>query len=252
MMNTDILDAFNEAICQIYQTENLVSLEDNNYKYKDITTLAFPSSSIQNEPRFNPVYNVNDAITCSKDLKYFTGLLFLYRPHINNPFSEVAYHNSKPVYTYFQNQYDRRYCMFVTCCYEKCYNFWDRIGDAIFSFYPDLMNIRQVGFANIIDKLKLENIENDHYKWLVEFKENEYKTLNSSRRDYVHYYQYETVYRYEKHSENNMDGTSLEYVWEEKLNLPVYFKHHLELAQEGYYHAFKFLEEINLNRNLSD
>lgn len=163
---------------------------------------------------------------------------------MNNPLNEVITlpEANKRISLYDQNTYDRRYSSFVTCCFEKSYNFWDRIGDRIASFFPELIRIHQVDFVRILDRLELKGFENKHLNWLIQFKENEYKELNLYRRNFVHYYQFESYFRYQ-HAMNLSDFDSLSKLWLEKYGFAAYFKKHLRLSSEGYFHMCKFLED---------
>ena len=250
-MYKDIIDQYNKAIFEVYKKQGLVSLEDNGFKYKGINVLQCPINPDYNEPKFQPTINLWDIVSCNKDLKFFVGQLFLYRDLINNPLEELMpIENGKLISTYYQNLYDHRYCSFITCCFEKSYNFWDRIGDTIASFFPDLLKIHQVDFSRIIDQIKTQQIEIEHFFWLLNFKENEYQELNRYRKDFVNYYQFESKYRYD-HSMNLSDLIGLEKIWAEKYGFPEYFKKHLELSSEGYYQMFSFLEKIQNERNQS-
>jgi hypothetical protein len=167
----------------------------------------------------------------------------MYREYINNPITEREFYNGKDVSTYFQNPDDRRYSMYITCCFEKSYNFWDRIGDRIASFFPELLKIREVDFVKIIDKLSGCKIESDNFNWLLEFRNSEYKKLNEFRRNMVHYYQFEANYRFQ-HGENNTDFEKLNILWKEKSEFTVYFKNQLELEVIGYFKMVDFLNEV--------
>ncbi len=239
-----ILDDYNKEISKIYISESLVSLESNDFTVKDINILTCPSNPHYKEEKFNHFINLWDLINCSNDLMYFTSQLFLHKNLINNPLEEYTRIGNEEVLSlYYQNIYDRRYSIFITCCFEKCYNYWDRVGDRIASFFPDLMVIRSVDFVRIIDKVESLGFENENFKWLLTFRNNEYKELNNHRRDLVHYSQYEANFRYE-HAMNGTDTEYMKQLWKKKSEFPDYFKSHLEFAVEGYYHMYKFLESL--------
>jgi len=240
-----IIYDYNNAISDIYRSESLSSLESNNFTYKDINILTCPQNPNYQEKKFNHFINQWDLINCCNDLMYFTSQLFLHQNLINNPFEEFTeFGNGKVLSLYHQNLYDHRYSIFVTCCFEKCYNYWDRIGDRLASFYPKLLKIHQVDFSRIIDGINSLGVENENFRWLLNFKNNEYQQLNNHRKNLVHYCQYEANYRYE-HVMHCADIEYLKPLWKEKSEFPEYFKNHLELAVEGYYHMYKFLESLN-------
>ena len=243
-MKKEIIDKYKEATFKVYKEEGLLCLSDNNYNWNGINVLECPYNPNYNEEKFVHMINLQDILKCSEDLKYFTGQLFLYHDFINNPLSEIiSPSEDEAISTYFQNYYDRRYSMFITCCFEKTYNFWDRIGDRIASFFPDLLRIHQVDFIRIIDKIEsTQNINTESFNWLLDFKNNEYQTMNRYRKDMVHYYQYEANYRFQ-HAMNCTDFDRLNELWQEKSEFPEFFKRHLQLAIEGYCKMFEFLKD---------
>lgn len=251
-MSKSIIDNYNEELFAIYKQHELISLEDNNFTYKNINVMDCPKNSDYREPKFRPLINLWDIINCTKDLKFFVGQMYLHRPYINNPTVELDVIKEDQLFSvYFQNLYDRRYCSFVTCCYEKSYNFWDRIGDLLASFFPELLKINLVNFSKIVDELEKQKIEDEHFDWILNFKKNEYKILNDCRKNLVHYHQYESKYRFD-HSMNNTDLDIMYKLWNEKSSFPEYFKEHLHLAADGYYNVFKFLRKVKENRNFAN
>lgn len=248
-MKKDIIDKYDELLYSVYIEQDLSSLEGNDFKYKDINILSCPVNPDYNEPKFQPTVNLWDMINCNKDLKYYCGQLYLLREYINNPFENILeLENGKSLSTYYQSSYDRRYCSFITSCFEKSYNFWDRVGDRLASFYPGLLKIHQVDFSRIIVELQKQNIDNEHFMWLSRFKDNEYKALNNYRKYLVHYSQFESKFRYQ-HSMNATNTKALDELWNEKFSFPDYFKEVLKLSDEGYYRMVKFLESVVINRN---
>lgn len=238
------LDTHHEQMQHVYKEFELCCLSDNEYSYKGVNTFGVPESGFKHE-LWNSYKNLRDLINCNQDLMYFTGNLFLYRPYINNPLKEVQIEfNNVPVAHYHQNWYDHRYCSFASCCFEKAYNFWDRIGDLFYSFYPMLIqNIRVVDFARIIDAVADLGENDEDFVWLLNFKRNEYAILNKFRRDVVHYYQYETTY----HDEHVRNCTKLDVIaqlWKQKSQLPEYFKSQLTLSCDGTLHAYAYLERV--------
>lgn len=239
-----IIDDYNRAVMDVYTSESLISLESNKFNYKDINILMCPQNPSYQEEKFNHLINQWDLINCCNDLMYFTAQLFLHQSLINNPLKEFSVlENSELISLFHQNLYDHRYSIFVTCCFEKCYNYWDRVGDRIASFYPKLLKIWQVDFSRIIDEVDYLGVENENFKWLLNFKNNEYQQLNKYRKDFVHYSQYEAKFRYE-HTMNCTDIEQLKQLWREKSEFPDYFKNQLELTVEGYYRMYKFLESL--------
>ena len=130
------------------------------------------------------------------DLIFTTGLLFALKPYINNPLKETAFLKGKEYSTYRQNMYDSFYSMYASVCFEKLYNFWDRIGDKIANeFSSKFPNPKRVMFANVIDKLKEDFETDENFMWLIAFRNDGFKDFNDKRKLVVHYEQIETKYQ---------------------------------------------------------
>lgn len=240
------LQSHYEILKSIIQNENLVSLNDyqyNNQTSRLLTTLHLIEGNL-NFPKFNFVKVKEDLINCNADLRLFTGLLFVYQPFINNPTKEFKFRKTGKEFKYFQNMEDWLYSAYVSCCYEKLYNFWDRIGD-ILAFTFDL-NIKEydVNFAKAIDcfgNSERDYIENENFIFLKNFKNEEFESFNSVRRDIVHYYQFETTYKDDFYSAKNSEK-ELKTLWEKKKNLPIYFKKQLEFSIKGFDHLLNLVD----------
>jgi hypothetical protein len=214
--NLEVLNEAREKLLAVYVSENMVCFSDNHFSFKGVNIMAAPDAGFEH-PEWNSYKNLRDIINCNQDLMYFTGNLFLYRPLINNPLEDIdAVTFEFPVSLYHQNIYDHRYCTYVSSCFEKAYNYWDRIGDLLHSFYPGLIpNIKAVDFARMIDQLYAIGERDEDFLWLWNFKTTEYSNLNRFRKDVVHYYQYETSYHY-NHVTNATNFEALAQLWEEK------------------------------------
>jgi hypothetical protein len=243
-MGKTLVRLLDNCIVQIYESEGLVSLSDNGYVHNGINIQANPKTP-NPHPEWHTELNFNDILVCNRDLKYFTAQLFLHRPFINNPVVEVDDKTfDYPFATYHQNLWDRRYLMYVSCCFEKSYNFWDRIGDLLWSFHQNLIpKIRSVDFSKIIDELDKAGTTNADFIWLRDFKNAQYKSLNSLRIDVVHYHQYESKYRHEFLT-HNTDFPALQALYDEKVGFAEYFKEQLSLQIEGCCRAYNFLNAI--------
>ncbi|RKD88158.1 Cthe_2314 family HEPN domain-containing protein [Mangrovibacterium diazotrophicum] len=236
-------------IGQIIKDEKLVSLSDNDYQYNDLNVLTLVSTDISNcnksFEKFHGLKNVWDLINCNNDLKLFTAHLFYYRPLINNPIGESYLLDGEFMSTYFQNGADWLYSSFVSCCYEKLYNFWDRIGDALAYYLNVEIREEQVNFPKVIDILTgRESLkDNKYFEKLLSFKNGEFKEFNAHRKDIVHYYQFETTFRFE-HAINSGDKNKIEELWKWKNEMPEYFSQHLKISCEGYYNMYKLINNL--------
>lgn len=234
---------------QIIRDEKLPSLSDNGYQYKDHNVLNLYNSSIQNcnqtFKKFHELKNIWDLINCNHDLKIFTAYLYYYRPLINNPIDEAYFIEGNFMSTYFQNNADRLYSSFVSACYEKLYNFWDRIGDALAYYLNVDIKEDKIYFPQIIDILTNQDAirNNPYFKKLLDFKNNEFKEFNQYRKEIVHYYQFETTFRFE-HTINNGDIDEIEKLWKRKQKMPEYFRQHLQHSCDGYYNTYRLINNL--------
>ncbi|SIS46832.1 hypothetical protein SAMN05421766_10261 [Zobellia uliginosa] len=188
-------------------------------------------------------YNITQDIRyIHADLVYVTGILFALRPYINNPINETAILKGKEFSTYRQNMYDSLYGMYASICFEKLYNFWDRIGDKIANEFPDKFpNPRAIMFANVIENLKTEYQTNHNIKWLIDFKDGEFKDFNEKRKVVVHYEHIETKYK-ELILSNTGDMTKIKEIFLEKSGLPEFFQKHIKLTNEGIKQTYDFVK----------
>src|SRR5258705_1651220 len=114
------------------------------------------------------------------DMKYITGMLFLLRPDINNP-----YHSGQ----YIQTVEDRRYLMHTTFGLQAAYNFWDRIGDLLWVLFPSRLAERDVYFDRVIYSIETPYNTSKYYISLLELYQNQVKPVLQARKEAVHYFQ---------------------------------------------------------------
>ncbi|TJY35892.1 Cthe_2314 family HEPN domain-containing protein [Pontimicrobium aquaticum] len=235
-------------VSKFFSRENLISLSDNEHNYNGLNTMQILHLEKVNPnfEKFNKFKNLSDLKNCNNDLKLLTANLYLYHPHINNPLKEFKIIREEKIFTYFQNGYDWIYSTFVSCCYEKLYNYWDRIGDTL-AYYLELdIPEFRVGFASAIDKMISMEIynSNENFEFLRNFKSNEFREFNKHRKDVVHYYQFETTYKHEI-EENFNNEEEIEKLWNWKNNMPNYFKNHLNLSCIGFVKTYELIKKFS-------
>ena len=231
----DIISDFNNLIS--------VSIKENGLK-EDADKIKIDSFFIGEKARDSRLeFNITrDIDFVQSDLIYSTGILYTLRPLINNPIKESKQFMGKQGATYFQNLYDSLYSMYASFCYEKLYNFWDRIGDKIATEFPtEFSNPRFIMFAKVIDRIRSNNSENENLNWLFEFKDTDFREFNERRKKVVHYEQIETKYM-ESIFDNMYDMEKIEEIWNEKYCLPDFFKKHIELTNKGIENTYKFIK----------
>lgn len=248
-----LLKEFNETIISIYNQEKLYPLRG----YKDSFELPNGKQILvwQNEItrhrncHFAPNnfdYNsiVDDLLFISDEIVYFTAHLYLYKPHINTPMKDAYMTpNGTWIYPVFQNYTGKRYEMYINVCYEKLYNYWDRIGDLIASFFPSVFT-GNIYFPKVMQSLKTQYVGNTDFDWLLDFSETEYKTFNEVRIKTVHKIAINTEIKWQQLGHVTDEQKSRE-LTEKILAYPDYFKKMNQLCIEGFTRTLSFLEHVN-------
>lgn len=254
MDNIELLKTFNEKVLEIYDYENLIPLrgKDNSYELSNGKQILSWHNEITRHrnchfaPDFYDYFqNIDDILFISDELVYFTANLYLYKPFINTPLKDAFYtDDGTKIYPLYQNVAGKRYEMFVNVCYEKTYNYWDRIGDLIASFFPNTFT-GFVFFAKVLQKLESVYNGNADFDWLLNFSKNDYRKFNDNRIKSVHNVAPNTENKWEQLTENYMDEQkSIDFT--NKINsYPDEFKRMNELCKEGFIKTLNFLEFIN-------
>ena len=133
--------------------------------------------------------------------------------------------------------------MFADIACEKIYNLWDRIGDLMASFFPTLIKRDKVYFTTALDVVPKKYKSLQAYAWLQNFRNTEYKYLNSKRKQVVHYTTTNTNDKY-RHLFNSGNREEIEKWIRERNEIPDYFKNQINLTIEGFYYTFTLLEKI--------
>lgn len=239
------------AIVKIYEENGLTSLSglDNEFLYNGRNVLSWyfdvihKSRSLEGQ-QFDYLKNFDDLAFCSDEILYFTAQLFLYRPYINNPIKDGYMFYGKMTYPNLQNIEGKRYSMFADAAIQSAYNYWDRIGDLIASFFPGLLKRHEIYFAKVIDSIPTQFHGSVNYQWLKALKNKEFSELNGKRKQIVHFTTLATDYRHQ-HLEVSNDISKLEILQRERETIADYFKEHIPLTLEGFEKTLLFLEEVN-------
>jgi hypothetical protein len=150
-------------------------------------------------------------------------------------------HYGKTIYRYFPTFCDKRYLSTCGRILELLYNYWDKIGELLVLFFPLKKTTEKIYFGKVIDNVNNDYHTNLHFKWLENFKENDYKELNKRRKEIVHYTTLESqIVR--NYRENVEDFDFLKNEQEEKENFCSYFKVHYKMLNDGFYHSLKLIE----------
>jgi len=248
----DFLISYQKKLNEIYKQEKLVCLSDwESVKFDNKNALQFildNCSATRNKVNSEGIFDaiVDDLISSiSQDIKFSLGNIYLYKElGINNFLNE---HTTTPqgetIFTYRQTLGDRRFFFYVSVCFEKLYNFWDRIGDLL-SLSLDLkIEPKEIYFPRVIKEIEKLNSQSVNFKFLKKFSESEYQDiLNRIRKLIVHYRQKDTYFRFEwlKNLGNKEAITKLQ---EEKDKLPNLLKSQMSLTMKGFESAVLLIHE---------
>jgi hypothetical protein len=247
---SQLVGEFQSAIVGIYRQEGLTCLRgiDNEYLlngrkivkwYFDVTE----GPACRGTRRFDYNKNFDDLLFCSDELLYFTANLYLYRPYIDNPLHAAIDTGDSVIYPNYQNIAGKRYNMFADIVSQVAYNYWDRIGDLVGSFFPERIEPDRVYFPTAIDIVPAEFQFSPNFKWLGSFKEEDYQDLNRRRKRVVHYTSSDTDLKH-KYLGRVEDRNGIEELQAERESLPEYYKEHIGLTLEGFERTLLLLEEV--------
>ncbi|MEQ9438078.1 MAG: Cthe_2314 family HEPN domain-containing protein [Cyclobacteriaceae bacterium] len=248
---------FQREVIDIYRAENLNSLEglDREFLINGRNILSWYHEVVQlgqaefKDFNFNKCFD--DLCFCCDEIMYFTALLYLYRPYIFDPLQNGVQHAGKTVYVYTRTVETKRFNMFANTACEKVYNYWDRIGDLIATYFPDIIDPSRAYFATTVDRIPQLLHGSQNYAWLKEFRNNEFKGLNSKRKEVVHYSTIETDFKH-GHLIDPTDRDVIEKLMNDQKSLPDYFKNQLQLSIQGFEKTILFIEEINQLRQRTE
>lgn len=252
MDNQELIWAFQKKIVEIYGQQNLTPLRGENDDYtingREILTWYYDvtnSNAVMHNLHTNYFDLLNDLFICSDEMIYFTAHLFLYRPYINNPLHHGHVFYGREVFPNYQNIEAKRYNMFADIVSQKTYNFWDRVGDLIASFFPNRIKPHQIFFPTAINCIPNEFHSSENFNWLSEFRKNEYSKLNAIRKQIVHYSTTDTDYR-QRHLKVKT-REEMEQLQAERESLPEYYKEQIKLTLTGFEKTMSLLEDFNKN-----
>ncbi len=252
MTDKNLIIEFQEKILSIYEKEKLIPLRGENDSYilpNGREILVWHSEVTRhclchyNNNHFDYNKNIDDILFTSDELVYFIAHLYLYKPYINNPVKDSYICGSRRIYPMFVNLEGKRYDMFVGVVFEKIYNFWDRIGDLIASYFPNKYT-GNVYFSKTIKDLEKDYKGDVNYDWLLNFVESEFTDFNKERINIVHYTSKNTEQMWEQLGQiSNYDKTK-EFILKRE-SYPEYFKDLNKKTKIGFEKAINLLEEIN-------
>ena len=261
LSNFDIIWEFQRRLIRIYESENLQCIAGLNHDFKiegENVLESFMNAMRKGQKIYAPEakgeklkfdYNKinSDLKLISDEILHFTGLTCLYSQYLTSPLDRpILFNNGEIVYANYQELPDKRFFMYATCAYEKLYNYWDRIGDLLASFFPEFIKPEKVYFSKI-DKFIPQNLHSiDCLKWLIEFKNGTFESLNDLRIGIVHYENLDTTFS-STHLVDSRNRTQLEILVSKRAEIIPDLKINIDLTLKGYLQTIRFMEYLNLN-----
>lgn len=253
----NIIWDFQRAIISVYNEHSLTSLKGlkDDFIVNERQILKWYFDVVRKgQCKYYEVFNFHqsfdDLIFCSDEIMYFLAHMYLYRPYLNNPVKDGFFFGDGMLYPNYQNLEAKRYSMFSNIVSEKLYNYWDRIGDLIATYFPTLIKPDKVFFPKAIEIIPCEYHNDENYKWLKEFKENSYRKLNQIRKLTVHYTTEDTQFKH-RHLSGSGKKEQMEELFNDRYALADTFKVQLDLTLTGFEKTLLLIEKIT-EETLSD
>mgnify|MGYP000152859477 CR=1 FL=1 len=243
----EIEESYNDQIFQIYENERLkcLSLSSTNIcGTNPVTYFSNMTGGLRPVRENINSFNLEQELTnCSKDIKFNLGQLIFYSKLL--PLNVIQESDSHPkFYKYFPNRKVIRYLLFASTLFEKTYNYWDAIGDTIDSYLKTDLKIHKVTFSMVMDKLNTKHpnliLDSEDFKWLYDYKEREFKNINSTRIKIVHYFNLETLL-FQDFLKNNTDKNKICEIEKQLHSYVEVFKKELENCILGYEKALRLI-----------
>ena len=235
--NLQIFRDFDQIVRNQYDTIPLQDIGDINIG--DENSVTFFSRIVRSKQNLKPFphsdFKIYDELLfISRDIKYYTALLYYFKPYI----TDSSYNG-----TYFQTLEDRRYMMFASICFQSVYNFWDRIGDLLALFFQTGLPETSIYFSRVLNNFPKDYKESENFLWLKTHYDQEIKNLLGQRDDIVHSYQLECEY-YWRVLEAKRDVDKTREIQQEKESFPEKFNRQIDLILKGFEIALKLIEEL--------
>lgn len=176
---------YNDQLFDLYRKLNLKSIDDfhgasqpewdgKNFMawFIDITR----GSKWLNDFDESDFKMYDDFVVISGDIKFCAGMLHYLYPSITKA------HDS-----FGSNIIDRRYTMHVGYAFQSIYEFWDRIGDLLWHFFPTGIVRDNIYTSRVLNNLKPSVKESEHYVMLCDLL-SQFNEHFSIRNGVVHHF----------------------------------------------------------------
>lgn len=267
LTDIEIAWEYHNRLIEVYQKKKLESLEglDGDYEVKGeniLQSFMDAKSKMQviydeaalkkgKKPDFEFRRAFHDLCLISREILHFTGLTYFYLPYLENPENNrILSGKGNFIYPLYQDMPDKRFFMYMTVCYEKLYNYWDRIGDIIAAYFPESIESKRVYFGGIDEFVPARHHSNEHFQWLVSFKNDNYSHMNEIRKNIVHNDNPDTDY-YFNYLKEVKDLKRVKRLVQKRSEVPSKIKTQITYTLEGIIRLIRFMEYLN-NTDLND
>jgi hypothetical protein len=270
----DAIKAYNEELFKVYNEQQLLSLQDENYTYAGENIIAINVDAVVMSAKSNLYYrqvevydelkleratkNPNqmqmELISATVDLKYRLGTLYLYHPYITKLEHSFSRIDGRKFYHYGQKLEDARFNRELPVAFESLYKFWQRLGDYLCSFFPELL-LEKKGVTYFQHPFQyihthFPDLEaSSHYQWLWKFQQDTYAIFNKHRKFFVHHAGYDSDYVKKFLEAHSQDDAAIVALDAERDNWLSYLKEQLKLCNDGYLEMMRFLNQLQITRD---
>lgn len=244
-----LLKIFNDKVIETTKKYNLIGFDDQDLKIDNKSLFSFYIDIIRKKrtssfPKpFQDFNFYHDLTRVTQDIRFLTGQLILYKPHITNYLSGKTDWHGQTIFKYFPSIFDKRYFMTSGLIISLLYNYWDKIGDLLDNCFDVIAKNRHVYFGTVIKDFPNQYHNSSNYIWLKDFKDNEFQDLLGKRNEIVHFTAIESQY-FEQYQDNFRNEQEIQNLQEEKEKIVKYLINHNQLIFTGFEKAIKLIDEI--------
>ena len=231
---------FDKTVRDNYEKLDLKCLDEMEFESEK--ALSYYSKVISDNKAIHPFHSYekySELSFLSGDIKYYTAILYLLKNYINNPIKENR--------TYFQTMEDKRYLSYANILFQTFYNYWDRIGDLIYSFLKTSLKERDVYFVTVLENIKKDVNHSENFNELYNLFETKLKSLFSKRKEIVHYLGLGTeihVGFFKNYSKTDEFIGNQNY----KEKLPLFFNENINYTFNGFQLSLKLIDEFGIKK----
>lgn len=232
MNDKDLLNCLFYRLKEIKTAKDILHISELKPNGKDPLTFYSEVTRQKAHIKKVPIFLYDDLFFISNDLVHFTSFLYLLKPLINDIIKEAG--------TYFQNWYDARYISYAGILYSSVYNFWDRIGDLLYCYFPTGLSDDKVYIGRVLNNFPKKHKNSPNFKKLNDIYTGRVRSLIKERNEDAHNQSTATSHYYNvllRKYDQQEEQIQI------RLQLPDIFKEQINLAYEGFLCALFLISE---------